>query len=63
MDFIPSMIYNDEFVMSSKADSTQRKYRYDLNLWRKWTNNYTFYPLPASHLPIFFVFDAFIRIC
>ena len=57
------MIYNDdlehlydklpEFMMSSKAEITQKKYRYAFNLWCKWTNNYTFSPLTASHLHIF----------
>ena len=47
-------LYNKlpEFMMSSKAESTQRKYRYAFNIWCKWTNNYNLYPLPVSYVHI-----------
>ncbi|XP_052094370.1 integrase/recombinase xerD homolog isoform X2 [Mytilus californianus] len=41
-----------EFLLSSKAASTQKKYRYAFNSWCKWTSQYSFSPLPASHLHI-----------
>ncbi|VDI01413.1 Hypothetical predicted protein, partial [Mytilus galloprovincialis] len=49
-----SSLFNQlpEFLLSSKAESTQKKYRYAFNSWCKWTSQYSFSPLPASHLHI-----------
>ena len=39
-------------VMSSKAESTQKMYKYAFNSWCKWTNSHSFTSLPASQLHV-----------
>ena len=41
-----------EYLISSKADNTQKKYRYGFNLWCKWSKLHSLPSLPASHLHI-----------
>jgi hypothetical protein len=40
------------YTMASKADTTQKKYRYAFNSWCTWSNLHSFPSLPASQFSI-----------
>ena len=39
-------------MMSSKAETTQKMYKYAFNSWCKWTNSHSLSPLPATQLHV-----------
>ena len=41
-----------EYILSSRADNTRRKYQYTFNSWCKWANTHYVTSLPASHLHV-----------